>query len=89
MAHIQKRNGRWHARWREDDGRERAVVFDRKVDAEHWLDGVRGDLVRGTHVDPAAGRERFEAVATRWRSIQVHRPTTAVQVRSNLDNHVL
>jgi integrase len=89
MAHIQKRNGRWHARWREDDGRERAVVFDRKVDAERWLDGVRGELVRGTYVDPAAGRERFEGVATRWLSIQVHRPTTSVQVRSNLTNHVL
>jgi len=69
-------------------GNERSFLT-RKVDAERWLDGVRGELVRGTYVDPAAGRERFEAVASRWLSIQVHRPTTAVQVRSNLGNHVL
>ena len=89
MAHIQKRNGRWHARWRETNGREKAVVFDRKADAERWLDNVRGDFVPGTYVDPGAGRELFHEVAERWLSIQVHRPTTAAQVRSNFDNHVL
>jgi hypothetical protein len=89
VAHIQKRNGRWHARWRETNGREKAVVFDRKADAERWLDNVRGDLVRGTYVDPGAGRELFHEVAERWLSIQVHRPTTVAQVRSNFDNHVL
>jgi hypothetical protein len=72
MAHIQKRNGRWHARWREASGRERAMVFDRKLDAERWLDGVRGELVRGTYVDPGAGRELFREVANRWLSVQVH-----------------
>jgi hypothetical protein len=71
------------------NGREKAVVFDRKADAERWLDNVRGDLVRGTYVDPGAGRELFQEVAERWLSIQVHRPTTAAQVRSNFDNHVL
>ena len=66
-----------------------AFVFDRKADAERWLDNVRGDLVRGTYVDPGAGRELFHEVAERWLSIQVHRPTTAAQVRSNFDAHVL
>ena len=89
MAHVQKRNGRWHARWREDDGRERAVAFDRKVDAERWLDSVQGDLVRGSYVDPQAGRELFADVASRWLSVQVHRPTTAAQVQSNMQNHIL
>jgi hypothetical protein len=89
MAHIQKRNGRWHARWREASGRERATVFDRKLDAERWLDGVRGELVRGTYVDPGAGRELFCEVANRWLSVQVHRPTTAAQVHSNFENHIL
>lgn len=54
-----------------------------------WLDSVQGDLVRGSYVDPSAGQELFGEVATRWLTVQVHRPTTTAQVQSNLQNHVL
>ena len=38
MAHIEKRGaGRWRARYRAPDGRERSQTFDRKVDAQQWL----------------------------------------------------
>lgn len=89
MAHVQRRNSRWHARWRDALGRERAKVFDRQVDARRWLDRVQGDLVRGTYVDPAAGRTVLETVAGEWAAAQVHRPTTTAQVQSHLVNHIL
>jgi hypothetical protein len=52
MAHVQKRNGRWQARYRGPDGLERSKRFSRKVDAEHWLDTNGADIVRGSWVDP-------------------------------------
>ena len=38
---IAKRpNGRWRARYRDDSGKEHSRHFDRKVDAQRWLDEV-------------------------------------------------
>jgi len=89
MAHIQKRGpGRWRARYRAPGGSERSRTFARRVDAERWLDSVRGDLVRGTYVHPEAGRRTFGEYARGWQAAQVHRPTTAAQVEANLRNHV-
>lgn len=90
MASINKReNGKWRARYRDLAGKQHARHFDRRVDAERWLDGIRGDLARGTYVDPAAGRRTFEDYAKAWQEAQVHRATTRVQVDSHLRNHVL
>jgi integrase len=49
---------------------------------------VEADLVRGTYVDPRAGRLTFRDYAERWREIQVHRPTTRAQVETHLRKHV-
>lgn len=90
MASVRKRpDGRWRARYRDHDGREHARHFDRKADAERWLDTIRGDLARGTHVDPRAGRERFDSYAERWLSAQPHRPGTARLYERTLRLHVL
>jgi integrase len=54
MASIKKRpNGKWRARYRDGAGREHASHFDRKADAQAWLDRETASLVRGDHVDPA------------------------------------
>lgn len=72
MASIQKRpNGQWRARYRDDDGREHARHFGRKVDAQRWLDEQKTRLLTGTHVDPKAGRTTVEAYAKRWQAVQV------------------
>ncbi len=90
MASINKRpNGKWRARYRDTGGKQHARHFDRRVDAERWLDGIRGDLARGTYVDPAAGRRTFEDYAEAWQEAQVHRASTRVLVESHLRNHVL
>ena len=72
MASIDRRkNGTWRARWREyPNGPQQARHFKRKVDAEKFLDQVRGDLARGSYVDPSAGRQTFASYAddVRWRA---------------------
>jgi hypothetical protein len=43
MASVKRRpDGTWRARYRDPSGREHARHFPRRVDAERWLDGVRG-----------------------------------------------
>ncbi|MDX6297873.1 MAG: hypothetical protein QOI51_1730 [Nocardioidaceae bacterium] len=78
MANIQKRpDGQWRARYRDPSGREHAKHFGRKVDAQQWLDETTASIVVGQYVDPKAGQTSFRDYAEQWRSVQVHRPTTA------------
>jgi integrase len=57
VASIKKRdNGRWRARYRDESGREHAHHFERKVDAQQWLDEQTSKLVTGTHVAPKLAR---------------------------------
>ena len=88
MAHVQKRNGKWQARYRDAAGREHAKRFDRKLDAERWLATTQADRLRGTYIDPSAGKVTFRAFAEEWRAIQVHRPGTAQSVEQQLRLHV-
>lgn len=89
MASIDKRpGGGYRARWREyPGGPQRTRQFDRKGDAERFLDGIRGDLAHGLYVDPAGARMLFRDVAEAWRVVQVHRPSTAVAAESYLRIH--
>jgi integrase len=89
MASIDKRpDGRYRARWREvPGGPQRSRQFNRKIDAQRFLDQTCGDLVRGAYVDPAAGRVTFREYAEKWRACQVHRPTTAEQTEVYLRRH--
>lgn len=68
MPSIDKRpNGTWRARWREyAGGPQRTRTFDRKVDAEQFLDAIRGDLARGAYIDPDAARQSFASFADEW-----------------------
>jgi len=90
MASIQKRpNGKWRARYRDDAGKEHARHFDRKVDAQQWLDSETAKIVRGDWADPKAGRETLRAYATRWERIQVSSAGTSRIVDNALRLHVL
>lgn len=74
---IAKRtDGQWRARFRDAAGREHSKHFDRKVDAQRWLDETTAAVVTGQYVDPKAGRTTFQDYAEQWRAVQVHRPTT-------------
>lgn len=67
MASIAKRpDGRWRARYRDDAGKEHARHFDRKVDAQRWLDEVTTAVVTGTYVDPRTARTTVAAWCETW-----------------------
>jgi integrase len=89
-ANIAKRpNGKWRARYRDDTGREHARHFERKVDAQAWLDEQTARIVRGEWADPRAGRELLSGYANRWQAIQVSSPGTARIVDNALRLHIL
>jgi integrase len=99
MATIEKRRRqgsegglgpvRWRAYYRDPEGRQRSRTFRRRADADNWLRGVLGDIARGDYLDPAGARTTFKDYVETWRVAQVHRPTTAQTVESDLRLHVL
>ncbi len=99
MATVEKRRRKdkdgtlgpvhWRARYRDPEGRQRSRTFARKADADRWLRGVLGDIVRGDYLDPAGSRTEFGEYAELWRTSQVHRATTAQTVESDLRLHLL
>jgi integrase len=89
LANIQKRpNSKWRARYRDQDGKEHARHFDRKVDAQRWLDEVTTSVVTGQYVDPRSAKKPFKEYAEEWRTSQPHRPSTAKAVEQHLRCYV-
>ncbi len=88
MASIKKRGTRWFARYRDDTGREHGQRFDRKVDAQRWLDKATTALVSGQYVDPRAGRMTLRECAEQWRLSAPHWPTMRDKVERTLKRHV-
>ncbi|MEP7738759.1 tyrosine-type recombinase/integrase [Nocardioides sp. 31GB23] len=90
MASITRRsNGRWRARYRDENGKEHAKHFDRKVDARRWLDQVVASVVRGDYVDPAAGNITVTRYAEQWEAVQVSSAGTRRIVDNALRLHLL
>ena len=78
-GNIAKRaNGRWRARYRDEAGKEHSRHFDRKIDAQQWLDQVTSAVVTGTYADPKAGRITFAAFFGEWSARQVWAPGTVL-----------
>ncbi|BCN82774.1 hypothetical protein RE0356_14150 [Prescottella equi] len=67
---------RWRARYVDDEGREHVRGFERKVDAQRWLDGVTAAQVTGNYIDPARGKVTFASFYREWSSRQVWVPNT-------------
>jgi len=78
-GNIAKRpNGKWRARYRDEAGNERARHFDRKIDAQRWLDETAAALLTGTYADPQAGKVTFAAFFGEWSARQVWAPGTVL-----------
>jgi len=88
MASIDKRNGRWRARWRTPDGASRSATFDRKVDAERHLTAMEHDKLSGHYVDPSAGRVTVGDFWQTWATRQQWRQSSRDVVESYFANHV-
>jgi integrase len=89
VGSVKKRpDGKWRARYRDAEGREHARHFVRKVDAEQWVAQETADILRGTWVDPRAGKVTFKDYAEQWRTSQPHRPATETLYERLLRLHV-
>ncbi len=90
MASIQRRpDGTWRVRYREASGVERAKHFERKGDAERFRATVQADLLRGTYLDPDAGKVTFAEFAGQWLAGQTVDPSTSQALEVRLRVHLL
>src|SRR6478752_1222272 len=88
------RNGkgkRWRARYVDDEGHEHSKAFDRKVDAQVWLDSeVTAKLATGTYVAPRAGLITVEEIYASWSATQGHLSASTIKSRCGAwRNHVV
>lgn len=91
MAFIEKRkNGRYRARYRGPDGRERSRTFDRKLDANAWVTSQEAAGDRGEWTDPTLGNTPFAEWAARFQEGRVHlRESTRARDQTLMDRLVL
>nr|WP_213572463.1 site-specific integrase [Rhodococcus sp. USK13] len=76
---------RWRARYVDDQSREHTKRFDRKVDAQQWLDSATSSLVQGTHVAPRDAQLTVHEWCEQWlRGYSVHRESTVRQARTHI-----
>lgn len=80
-GNIQRRpDGKWRARYRDANHRERARHFERKRDAERWLASQEVSIARGEWLDPALSRITVGDWLPSWLALQVQlKPTTLVR----------
>ena len=57
---------RWRARYVDDAGREHTRAFDRKVDAQKWIDKQLAALLRGDHVTPKDAKLTVGEWCDKW-----------------------
>lgn len=91
MAHVEKRGqGRWRARHRGADGKERSQTFPTRRAAERWLATVETAKLRGEWVAPELGRTTVaEFAAAWWATTTGMRPSTRARDETYLTGRVL
>ena len=77
---------RWRARYVDDEGRERSKMFDRKADAQAWLNKITAKLATGSYVSPEAGRITVADVYAAWSAAQGHISAKTKTTRRNVWN---
>jgi integrase len=75
---ARRSNGKWRARYRDETGKEWSRHFDRKGDAQLWIDQVTASVITGIYVDPKAGRATFAAFYDEWAARQIWSPNTVL-----------
>jgi integrase len=88
MGHIRKRGDRkYQARWVDPEGRECALTFTRKVDAERHLASVEGAKVHNRYVD-LSNKITVVEYARQWAAARPHRPSTAARTAYLIEKHI-
>jgi integrase len=85
------RGKRYRAWYRDAAGRQIAKHFERKRDAQDWLDSITAAVQTRTYVDPNLGKVTVALWAERWISTQAAhlKPTTLSRTKDILRTHVL
>jgi integrase len=73
---------RWLARYVDEQGRENSRSFDRRVDAQAWLDEITAAHVTGTYVAPKAGLITISELYVKWAGTQGHLKATTIATRT-------
>ncbi len=86
-------SGRWQARYR-DPSTNRLVAapgtFGTKADADAWLATVRADVLRGSWVDPNAGRVKLAEYSSTWLERRPDLAERTAELYAHLlDRHIL
>lgn len=82
---------RWLARWVDHDGKERTKAFDKRADAQRYIDGTTTALNTGTYADPQRSAVTFGTVAEAWLKAKAanRAPKTIAGYRGLLDVVIL
>ena len=84
------RETRWKARYRDPNGVPRSQTFDRKFDAEQFLERNGTDIQRNDWIDPSRRRSLFDDWADAWWETTVKlAPSTRRGYERNLRIHLL
>ena len=86
-------SGRWQARYR-DPSTNRLVAapgtFGTKADADAWLATVEADVLRGSWVDPNAGRVKLAEYSSTWLERRPDLAERTAELYAHLlDRHIL
>ena len=82
-------SNRWQASYTHEGVRHIAPnTFATKADANAYLGKAQTEIGRGEWINPIEGKFLFREYAETWRTMQVHRPSTAAQIEAHLRNHV-
>lgn len=85
---IEEKAGGYQAGWRDPDGRQRARMFPRKVDARNFLASVTVTMSQGAYIDPSAGRLTVGEYASTWAAAQPWRPSSRDRVAHVLTSKI-
>ena len=90
MGNVEKRNGRYRARYRDALGRRRSKTFTRKADAQRFLREMQVDLDRGSWIDPAGADTALATWAGEFLSLARRlSPTTQQTYARDLTRYIL
>lgn len=80
---------RWRVRWVDEGGKEHSKSFERKPDAQAYLNQQTADVVRGEYVDPVKGKDTFGVVAEELMALKAHRKPKTIEGYRSLLNTVI
>jgi integrase len=80
---------RYRVRYLDPDSKWKSKSFQRLADAQQFEANVNADILKGSYVDPGAGRVSFRAYADEWFAMRTFKTaTTRDTVRRHLEGHI-